>query len=279
MHDMGTLFCGVSSLFTNSNWFTFPDERIDNAATLGSSSMMEEINLNDTANGGNNSSDDEVVVGEDDDLTGTKDLSNNASTSNPGSVDGIFANGVDLDMSAGKSSVPSNSNFFRFEIPENEDLFADGPLPEWVGWSESADMQVGGSSVNPFDDIDESDINMSSSPEVAADASCPPQEVPMLPNGRGYEDSSGSSGSDTSTHKGVAMPSLFEENVEFVGVELEGTEKAMEQALKEGIVGEAGPLKRKILPEKENSNGVEEGMKEFNDANYWRVEQEVAILD
>ncbi|KAI4385495.1 hypothetical protein MLD38_003514 [Melastoma candidum] len=268
-----------NSLFTNSNWFTFHDEKIENDAIIGSSSMMEEINLNDAANGGNNSSDDEVVVGEDEDLTGTKELANGVSTSSPGSMDRMFANGVDLDMSARKSSVPSDTNFFRFEIPENEDLFGDGPLPEWVGWSESTDLQMGGSSVNPFDDIDESDINVSSSQEVAAVA-CPTPEVPMLSNSRTSEDPSISSGSKTSTQKGVAVPSLFEEDVEFVGVELEGTEKAMEQALKEGIVGEAGPLKRKVLPEKGKSNGAEEGTKEeFNDANYWRVEQEVSVLD
>ncbi|CAN8320217.1 unnamed protein product [Cochlearia groenlandica] len=36
----------------------------------------------------------------------------------------------------------------------------------------------------------------------------------------------------------AAVRGMFEEEVEFVGVEAEGTEKAMEQALKEGIVGE-----------------------------------------
>jgi serine/threonine-protein phosphatase 6 regulatory subunit 3 len=50
----------------------------------------------------------------------------------------------------------------------------------------------------------------------------------------------------------------------------------MEQALKEGIVGEAGPLKRNIspkVPEKENSDTAEVDNKEFNDANYWRIDQ------
>ena len=82
--------------------------------------------------------------------------------------------------------------------------------------------------------------------------------------------------------RAVAVPSLFEEDVEFVGVELEGTEKAMEQALKEGIVGEAGPLKRNMVskvPEKESTDEGGPGIKEFNDANYWRVDQEVAVLE
>jgi serine/threonine-protein phosphatase 6 regulatory subunit 3 len=85
-----------------------------------------------------------------------------------------------------------------------------------------------------------------------------------------------------STQRSAAVPSLFEEDVEFVGVELEGTEKAMEQALKEGIVGEAGPLKRNMSPkaaEKENSEEGNPGMKEFNDANYWRVDQELTVIE
>ncbi|KAL2938345.1 polyprotein [Bienertia sinuspersici] len=58
------------SLFTNSNWFTFKDERTDNTPVSTSlSEAMDDINLNGTVNDGNSSSDDEVVVGEDDELT------------------------------------------------------------------------------------------------------------------------------------------------------------------------------------------------------------------
>ncbi|CAN1837296.1 hypothetical protein LINPERHAP1_LOCUS35048 [Linum perenne] len=52
----------------------------------------------------------------------------------------------------------------------------------------------------------------------------------------------------------------------------------MEQALKEGIVGEAGALKRGI-PEKENTDDGGSGLKEYNDANYWKVDQEVAVVE
>ncbi|CAN6827221.1 unnamed protein product [Brassica oleracea] len=41
---------------------------------------------------------------------------------------------------------------------------------------------------------------------------------------------------------------LFEEDVEFVGVEAQGTEKSMEQALKECIVGEAEHCSGKLKP-------------------------------
>ncbi|CAM8920518.1 unnamed protein product [Rhodiola kirilowii] len=78
----------------------------------------------------------------------------------------------------------------------------------------------------------------------------------------------------------TAVPSVFEEDVEFVGVEVEGTEMAMERALKEGIVGEAGALKRNALPNAlDRQSPVENdvGNEEFNDTNYWKVDQEVSV--
>lgn len=216
---------------------------------------MDEINLNGIPNG-NSSSDDEVVVGEDEELTEVK-----------GSVSTTNGN-------SNENSVPSNDlGFFRFESPENEeDLFSDRPLPEWVGWGESSDIQVGGSSLNPFEDSTDSnphnDVMSISSGEST------------LPNGT----STTSDSSSESTRAAATAPSLFEEDVEFVGVEVEGTEKAMEHALKEGIVGEAAPLKRNVVispkgSEKEETGDGGAGLKEFNDANYWRIDKEVAVLE
>lgn len=279
------------SLFTNSNWFAFQDDRIGNVPVGTSpSDMMEDINLNGSANGGNSSSDDEVVVGEDDEFVGNKDSINGTSSSNTNVMNG--SNGSSSTSSGnlnpeGEKASVSNSNdlgFFRFDTPDNEDLFGDRPLPEWVGWGDSSDLQVGGSSVNPFVDSDNSDADMSSHNEsLTPGVGAPSSAESVLPNGSPTTtgSSEGSMGSD-SGQRSVAVPSLFEEDVEFVGVELEGTEKAMEQALKEGIVGEAGPLKRNVIQkvqEKENSDEDGPGIKEFNDANYWRVDQEVAVLE
>lgn len=253
------------------------------------SEMMEEINLNGTANGGNSSSDDEVVVGEDDEFGGSKDSTNGTSSSNTNILNDFGGNGStstdNLNAESEKASA-SHSNdmgFFRFETPDNEDLFGDRPLPEWVGWGDSSDLQVGGASVNPFVDCDNTDVVPTSHAESVTPGVSTPSGESVLPNGSSTTTSSseGSVGSDTA-QRSLAVPSLFEEDVEFVGVELEGTEKAMEQALKEGIVGEAGPLKRNIIPkvqEKENSDEGGPGIKEFNDANYWRVDQEVAVLE
>uniref|UniRef100_A0A6M2F8C8 Uncharacterized protein n=1 Tax=Populus davidiana TaxID=266767 RepID=A0A6M2F8C8_9ROSI len=267
-----------SSLFTNSNWFAFQDDRIGDAPVSTSpGEMMDQINLNGNAdaNVGNSCSDDEVVVGEEDELTESKDSVNGTSTSNTNLLDQFP--GIGLVSPSSDANAPDTS-FFKFETPDNEDLFGDRPLPEWVGWGEPSDLQAAvRSTVNPFEDHDSSDVNLSSQAEAATpDASSPSGGESILPNGlsptKGSSD--GSVGSDSSK-KSPTSPSLFEEDVEFVGVELGGTEKAMEQALKEGIVGEAGPLKRNIapkVPENEKCDDSEAENKEFNDANYWRVD-------
>ncbi|KAG6762047.1 hypothetical protein NC652_022649 [Populus alba x Populus x berolinensis] len=267
-----------SSLFTNSNWFAFQDDRIGDAPVSTSpGEMMDQINLNGNtdANGGNSCSDDEVVVGEEDELTESKDSVNGTSTSNTNLLDQFPGIGP---VSLSSDANAPDASFFKFETPDNEDLFGDRPLPEWVGWGEPSDLQAAvRSTVNPFEDHDSSDVNLSSQAEAATpDASSPSGGESILPNGlsptKGSSD--GSVGSDSSK-KSPTSPSLFEEDVEFVGVELGGNEKAMEQALKEGIVDEAGPLKRNIalkVPEKEKSDDAEAENKEFNDANYWRVD-------
>ncbi|CAI9268493.1 unnamed protein product [Lactuca saligna] len=220
-----------SNLFTNSNWFAFQDDKMGGDTTATSPETMDEINLNGAAT--TNEDHDDVVVGADEDFLNIKN-SNNAPTRSP--------------------------NPFSEDYVENdEDLFADRPMPEWVGWEEPSNVEipvpVPGSGVNPF----EEDYN--NTPDVDIPT---PVETPM----------------PTPTPTPTPVPSLFEEDVEFVGVELEldGSEKAMDKALKEGIVGEAGALKRKVVPggpEKENVSDP----KEFNDSNYWRVDQEIAVSE
>ncbi|KAI3511788.1 hypothetical protein L1887_18946 [Cichorium endivia] len=215
-----------SNLFTNSNWFAFQDDKIgDITATATSPETLDEINLNGAR-------DDDVVVGADEDFITTQN-SNSTPTRSPNPFSEDYVE---------KAPASDSNAFFRFETTDNEeDLFADRPIPEWVGWEEPSNVVVSGPGVNPFEDYN-------NTPDVD-----------------------------------VTTPSVaFEEDVEFVGVELEldGSEKAMDKALKEGIVGEAGALKRKIVPggpgpEKENGGET----KEFNDSNYWRVDQEIAVSE
>lgn len=211
-------------MLTNSDWFTFQDDRFSNTA---SDTTIEDVNMNENSNDNNSSSsDDELLVGEEED----NDLTEKPENISPSNL-----------STSDSTSINTSS--------ENND--------------EPSEMQITSSSLNPFIDVPMLDVK---------------SEL-VIPNG-----SPTSSGSSSSGHKSPTSPAvraLFEEDVEFVGVEPEGTEKAMEQALKEGIVGEAGPLKRNIVqkvPENENQE-ENSGVTEFNDANFWRVDQEVTVLE
>ncbi|XP_043703712.1 serine/threonine-protein phosphatase 6 regulatory subunit 2-like [Telopea speciosissima] len=270
------------SMFTNSNWFAFRGDRIGNEPLSTSlSEKMDEINLNGTANGGSSSSDDEVFVGEDEELVDTTASGNGASSSSSNFLNGcsgrVPADQGDLNPRDEKASASSDLDFFQYATADN-DPFGDKPLHDWVGWQESADLQIDGSSRNPFNDCNDQDVDLCS-PTGHVDNSLSNGEVKVR-NGTSTMDSSDKQiGNDASQRSTV--PSLFEEDVEFVGLELEGTETAMEQALKEGIVGEAGPLKKNLsskMPKKEHSNENGSGIFEFNDANYWRVDQEIAVV-
>ncbi|XP_039004245.1 serine/threonine-protein phosphatase 6 regulatory subunit 3-like isoform X2 [Hibiscus syriacus] len=254
------------SLFTNSNWFAFEDDRTGNAPVA---SLATEV-MNGASNVGNSSSDDKVVVGEEDELNDNKQSVNSTSTS---------------DAMNGFNNLMSDTRFFRFDTTENEDLSGDRSLPEWVGLEEYLGLQAaGGSSKNPFLDDDSTDVSIPNQTEaMVTDVGNHLNGESTLPSDSldSMDLSEGSAISDTNQKYPPPAPSLFEEDVEFVGVESEGTEKAMEQALK-GIVGETGPLQRNSIPKvpaKENAGDDGAGMEEFNDSNYWRVDQEVAISE
>ncbi|CAA2987516.1 serine threonine- phosphatase 6 regulatory subunit 3-like isoform X1 [Olea europaea subsp. europaea] len=247
-----------SSLFTNSNWFAFQDDGGDAPMSTSPSNMTDEINLNGTSNSGNSSSDDEVVVGEDEELCDIETSANGSSSSDANvltALEGINSiNGGNTSSQDEKVGASKDLSSFHFETSNDADVLGE----------------------NSFDDKSNTGTNLANSLEPIA------TPVSSTSSGSSADSSSDSSTKSCSSHKAVAVPSLFEEDVEFVGVELEGTEKAMEQALKEGIVGEAGPLKRNIvpkMPEKEESDDGGAGIKEFNDSNYWRVDQEVTVLE
>ncbi|KAJ8430387.1 hypothetical protein Cgig2_032126 [Carnegiea gigantea] len=258
------------SLFTNSNWFTFRDDKIDTAPVGTSvSDVMDDINLNGTASGGNSSSDDEVVVDEDGEFGETKNPSKASSSSNSDDREGVGISGEERKSSEVDALTKAAS--IQFDSSDNKYLFGEKPVSDWVRWTDTSGLQVDGSRTNPF--LDHQDIAPSINPFNV--------EATLLNGTFNRLDCMEKSINSDQCQRSVAVPSLFEEDVEFVGVEPEGTEKAMEQALKEGIVGEAGPLKKSSLSPKKVEQKPDEDLAgtEFNDANYWRVEPEVAVLE
>ncbi|EPS61458.1 hypothetical protein M569_13340, partial [Genlisea aurea] len=271
-----------SSLFTNSNWFAFKDDRKD-GEDGPSSDAMEDINFHSAFNGGSSSSDDEVVVGEDEEMV--ESSSPNVSSSFTAEI----FDGYGLDKSRGGGDdddmvpnpppqtaddddkappVVGDLNFFRFEASENDedddDPFEDGrPIPEWVAWGEEEGLDFppsGSSATNPFGDLG----------NVPGDS--------PLPNGDDRPAAVVVPESETTT-------SLFEEDVEFVDgtAEKKGSGAA---AVEERKTEQQSMMKKK---KKKNKNKKGEGddssgdgsseLKEFNDTNYWRVDQEVTVLE
>eukprot|EP00261_Vitis_vinifera_P036960 XP_019078203.1 PREDICTED: serine/threonine-protein phosphatase 6 regulatory subunit 3 isoform X2 [Vitis vinifera] len=108
-----------SSLFTNSNWFAFEDDRIANERSTGSLASPSPNTETGLTNSGGN---DEVIVGEDDELDDT-------ATSSP------------LPEVKPHESTQNNPSDDLKEIGPDE---SDKP-PEWVEWRETSD------SSNPSD--------------------------------------------------------------------------------------------------------------------------------
>ncbi|KAG5393425.1 hypothetical protein IGI04_023388 [Brassica rapa subsp. trilocularis] len=210
----------------------------------------------------------------------------------------------------------ANSNWFTFqgdELGENtgaggipsEEAMEDVSLDETSGNGDEEDCLIT-ESKNPFVatastseavsvdsipggiEIDEDVVSDESSPERVerGDASSPTAQVKdpfpevdvKMPDVRVPNGSSSSEGEISP--RSPPVPSLFEKDVEFVGVEPEGTERAMDQALKEGIVGEAGPMKRSSTTASPGKESSDENMQqEYNDTNYWKIDQEVAVVE
>ncbi|CAH2060291.1 unnamed protein product [Thlaspi arvense] len=183
------------------------------------------------------------------------------------------------------SSLLTSSDWFtfqddRFSDTTIEDVYLNGNSDANNSSSSSDDEVLVGEEEEEDDDLTEKPTSENNDEPSEMQIDVPMLNVKtepvMIPNG------SPTSGSRSSGQKSPpAVRALFEDDVEFVGVEPEGTEKAMEQALKEGIVGEAGPLKRSIVqkvPENENKE-ENSGVKEFNDSNFWRVDQQVTFLE
>ncbi|XP_068664556.1 uncharacterized protein [Aristolochia californica] len=251
-----------SCVFTNSNWFTFQEDIVANESLSTSPPLerMDEINLNGTGGSANrgSSSDDEVVVGE-------EAIAEKSSSS----INSVSASGTSI-------SNGNITNGYSYERVLNTDK---GAQPELVGRSDSSsNFMVGVSNGNPFEDGVASHTNIKPNTAEGSVMGSESDGGPGIPNGQsgkmGY--SNGLKGNEVSSR---SVLSLFEEDVEFVGVELEGIEKAMELALKEGIVGEAGPLRRNLIMSKIPETGADDvGILEYNDTNYWRVEQEVGVV-
>ncbi|KAK1393659.1 hypothetical protein POM88_012715 [Heracleum sosnowskyi] len=134
----------------------------------------------------------------------------------------------------------SGGTHFGFETSVGDDLFGDGPIPKSVGWGHSNGFADGRSNLNPFEDYSNSGLDLANAAEKVSAPVRSMSSGIMLPNGT----SASTSSSETSA-----------EPIQAKGLLLQLT----------------------LCLKKTLNSGTK--MKEFNDANYWRVDQEVAVLE
>ncbi|KAI3974026.1 hypothetical protein MKX01_026423 [Papaver californicum] len=110
------------SLFTNSNWFAFEEDRAANERSTGS--LASPSPYAEKSGPLSSSSDDEVIVGEDDDLVDT------ATSSVPESS--MSADGLQESVNLDESSLEEDIK--RPSVGEGD------KSPEWVQWRETSDV-------------------------------------------------------------------------------------------------------------------------------------------
>eukprot|EP00252_Welwitschia_mirabilis_P007220 TRINITY_DN183_c0_g1_i1.p2 TRINITY_DN183_c0_g1~~TRINITY_DN183_c0_g1_i1.p2 ORF type:complete len:317 (+),score=98.17 TRINITY_DN183_c0_g1_i1:2262-3212(+) len=292
------------TIFTSTNWFAFQDDRpTEESAPYTSPSPSTDDDqrskaLLSASSGGSSSSDDEVVVGEDEEQvdTATSHSANalhfdaslrNEITHNEtdaGANDKTPTHSVD-DLSRGLQKVDVSDNLTFIQGVERKlDLFSV-KSSDSADWRNNTDSE-GTSGRNPFTESNPFDLDATSSRESHdGGLTTNTQHTNLKANVDINTEKTDSSALDIQPNQRdeseeKKSPSLFEENVEFVGIEVEGTKKAMEHALKEGIVGEAGALKHDARVQSEVSMKVndENGDLQFNDNSYWHADLKPTVI-
>eukprot|EP00250_Pteridium_aquilinum_P014960 c22305_g2_i1 orf=539-3184(+) len=298
------------SFLSGPNWFSFPEDRsrhsIDSFLLSTSASRFKD-GQNNVSSPNSSSSDDEVVVGEDDDLVDTATSSEssssqenlgNGSSASSAEVGGATNDSGDADSINNLSSKMENlgvlGNITLFQ-DENSggDLFSARP-PDWASWKDPSTLE-GTSGRMECSDNNASEINAAGPSEAAGIPNLVPSagEEAMQEDHRskdinvggvlgGHEDASTVHDNEDCRSNQVCEP-LFDGGVQFVGVEIEGTAKAMEHALREGIVGEAGPIhpaKSVVQTDREpKANTDMVGDVDFSDVNYWKSNYSQSVTE
>ncbi|KAJ0967624.1 hypothetical protein J5N97_024541 [Dioscorea zingiberensis] len=232
-------------LFTNSNWFAFQDDKIsEEPLSTSNLDSLEEIDLN----GIENHKSEEVLVGED-------ALANSSSSQYEKVPNLPSMNGLTNPQTVLETGAPSDLEPFQFETRGSDDLFNDANVPDWVGWRGPSDILVDG---------------------PTEDCSFPPDTEVSVTNRSPMSISESNTG--PATGEGDAL--LFEDDAEFVGVEMEGPGRTDEQATTEGdtirVAHTSTSNSHQQLPELRKNEAT--GIVEFNDINHWRVEPEVGVV-
>ncbi|KAI5058572.1 hypothetical protein GOP47_0026742 [Adiantum capillus-veneris] len=244
----------------------------------------------------NDSSDDEDFGVEDKDLVDIATSSevfssqdNHGSCATTAVSRGTTSDGEDFtdDLSSRMENLGVMDNVSVFQDKNSGDQFFSARPPDWASWKdpstgESTSGRMENRDKNPFTN----DIAVQSKGTVveplADENSKHGDERLKGVDAVDPEELTSSVYQPEDCGIDQSCESLFDTSVQFVGVEIEGTAKAMEHALREGIVGEAGPIRpaaTSILKsdcELKSSMDIETVL-DYNDVNYWKSDYSQSI--
>ncbi|XP_024390594.1 uncharacterized protein [Physcomitrium patens] len=233
----------------NSNWFAFQDDFTrsteESIPTFLVTSSPPSRNEGLTANlvsppnsSGDSSSDDEVVLGEDEDLVDTA-----SSAKMTSKFESDLFNGIKHESKDSLTYHSLNDSEFSSKL-EKVDLSDDPSLSQRREEPSAEHVETARHG------LDSTDVDMKPESPFSELVFAGADLVPM---GHSINPITGA---------------------EVVGVDPDGTVESMEKMLKEGVVGEAGPLFKGNHESKRESDTKESagGDSDFNDLNYWRSE-------
>ncbi len=242
------------------------------------------------------SSDDEVVLGEDDDLVDTATSANTLGSLNPKLEE--HGNGMDLneekqesmisefgekDLASKLQSFGLSENLSLFQQSQDENSIPAMEPPDWMSGLRETAPSLEGTSGRDMDSENNSfEVHVLDKPYPQGDDAAPSgflsnaEITPGPPVISPVLDAHDSIRVDSN----MINPLMGEE---LAGVESDGTAKAMEKMLKEGVVGEAGPIHAK---ETAHLIDPDSGSKDnlivdpnFNDVNFWRSDYPHSVTE
>ncbi|CAM6102963.1 unnamed protein product [Calypogeia fissa] len=296
----------------NKSWFAFQDESrskqpLPSFLISPPSQRVDDEQVTNVVSpphsSGGSSSDDEVVVGEDEELADTATSPNASAAGEPG-FGHRFEKGP--GFSAVSSKDPSNSsvedistdleklglsdNLFLFNHAERNVDPLSSKSVDWEGLQEHGDVEGTSGRVSPGEAV-QSEADVEKVEESSADP------VPSSVRAAHFEVSDALSLDSMPEASPVPLENHVDASEEpvaplfggspVIGVEPEGTAMAMEKALKEGIVGEAGPIIPDVVKEPDSVNEDEVDPKDkeaagnatYNDVNFWRSDYDQSVAE
>ncbi|MCO5552402.1 hypothetical protein L7F22_005913 [Adiantum nelumboides] len=279
----------------SKDWFLFSDERSSNLMDSSTSTSCFKDEQVDVSCFRTSNSKDDVIVGEDNDIATSSVVSNSQEKHGNSSATAEFQRTSDK---GGMDDLSSRMHNFRvlddvsfFQDKNSDDQIFSARPPDWASWKDPSIVESTSGRIKCSDEKNPCEDNKAAQSnggiaERLVDESFKQADEQL----KGADVVVGKEATSTAYdpedfRSDQLCESLFDTSVQFVGVEIEGTAKAMKHALREGIVGEAGPIRPPTSIEKSDNelksstDIVTDLDLDYNDVNYWKSDYSQSISE